>query len=273
MDTTDSPPPVTLGSNLLAPRRRSVARRWLIILSMVVHGGAIAAYVVVGMLRVERLKPDRGRITVSLGMQLPDQTGGPEPGSKPKDPPKPKRDEVKTKIQVDTTVQPTTDTSKISNTGQSRTSTSELPGTGSGHTPSPGSDSTKPPGGGCQGEDCPPPETTTTKKPEPKPEAELTPQDMKLLNTTPDDLRHIQPNDVTKTAIQRDGKAKVVGIVRVCIDERGRISKTSLTKSTGYSAYDSALVTGVRRWTYNPAIKDGVATPACSTVFFTFILK
>ena len=263
----DTSAPVTLGSNLLRPRR-SLARRWVVIVSLIVHAVAIGAYVVVGMLRIERLKPDRGRISVAVGMELPDTGGGPEPGSKPKDVVK-KKD--KPKIEVDVPVQPTKDTSKISNEGQPATTTSTTTGTGPSTGPTTGDTPTKT-GGECTGEDCKKPETTKvepvvkkTKTPTP-----MAPPDFKRLRKTSDADAAIQPSDNDKTAILRSGNTVVRGSVWVCIDETGRVSSTKLTGSTGYSDYDDRLVRGTRTWEYRPAIQDGVAVPTCSNVNFTF---
>jgi TonB family protein len=267
MDT--SAPAITLGSNLLRPRR-SLARRWVIAVSLIVHAAAIGAYIVMGMLRVERLKPDRGRISVAVGLAMPETGGGPEPGSKPKDPPKPKKD--KPKVQVDETVQPTTDTTKISTEGETKTTSTT---TGTGETGTAGLTTGTDPvttTGECTGEDCKQPETKV-EKPEPEKPVAKTPKDFDLLRRTPDDQTKIQPSAVTKTAMQRAGHAVVKGNVKVCLDARGTIRTVTLAKSTGYADYDARLVAGVRTWEYDPAIEKGVPVASCGTVFFTFRMQ
>jgi protein TonB len=46
-------------------------------------------------------------------------------------------------------------------------------------------------------------------------------------------------------------------MLRVSIDERGRVSGVSLIKSSGHSLLDERARTAVQRWTFRPARQNG----------------
>src|SRR5262245_45523583 len=164
----------TFGSRMTTKPRRSKARSWLVTASLVIHAGAIGAYVVLGMMRIEQLKPDRGRIEVAVGPRMQDPGGGPEPGMKPKDPPRPepKKHTTKDIVQAKPTTPVTTDTSDQTPTQATGDTTGTTPGGGGG------TDPTKPPGGGggCVGPDC---------KDDPKPEPPKQETKQEVVNVAP----------------------------------------------------------------------------------------
>jgi TonB family protein len=257
--------PSPLGSRLLRPPRR--AGRWLVLVSLVVHAGAIAAYLVVGMMRIEQLKPERGRVEVAMRRQ-PDPGGGLEPGERPA-PPKPEHRRVTTDR-----VQPRDHVEVAPETPQTPTATT---GTGTALTTG---DPTLPPGpvsGDCVGPSCSDDPTPTTGVPrrEQPPTVELpetvAPPVIQKLRISGD--TQIHPSDVTRTAMLRDGKSKVLGIVKLCLDTAGRVTHASVVKSTGFADYDRLLVGGVRTWRYTPVMIAGRAVPVCSTVSFSFSMK
>jgi TonB family protein len=272
--TTPSAPSTQLrtdiGSNLLLKPRRSAARRWLVIVSFVLHGGAIAAYLLFGLLQVERLSPERGRIEVSLARRMSDPGGGLEPGEKPKTPRPPKPEDKRvTKDRVQPVETPPV------------VAPEQTPTTGGGGnnlTPGTGNDNL-PPGGQCEGADCsddPDAPIVATGKAKPavveqKEDKFVPPVDMKKKRLGGD--TQIVPDQVTRTAMSRDGKSSWTGIVKFCIDTSGRVKSASMAKPTGYPAYDALLLRGVRQWTYSAHTVGGTPVPACSTVKFDFSMQ
>jgi len=277
-DTGSAPgstPSISLGSNLLRPQRRG-ARRWLVIVSLIAHAAAIGAYVVVGMMRIERLTPDKGRISISMGHQI-DPGSGPTPGSKPK-PPKPEQPpQVKT-VKPKVIVQPV---------DQSHISLEQSPSTANDTDDSTGDTDDTGGGGGGGGDPCIGPDCKTgggdpcvganckTGGGDTKPIVEqvenIPPTVIQSLRLSGD--TQIHPSEVALNAMRRDGKTKVLGIVKLCLDTSGRINKVSVLKSTGYPDYDLGLVRGVRTWTYRPHRVNNTPVPVCSTVAFAYLIK
>jgi TonB family protein len=150
---------------------------------------------------------------------------------------------------------------------------SQEPGEGSGDGSGKGSGSA-----GDKGEclfDCGPgPGSAAQPKVElPKPEEpELVPPNVLTMNWLSGE-KQIHPSDTTKTQMMRDGTTRTIGIVKVCIDESGRVASASLSKSTKYPSYDAQLVTAIRDWRYKPFSARGKSVKVCGIVTFVYSIK
>ena len=83
----------------------------------------------------------------------------------------------------------------------------------------------------------------------------------------------IHPSDVTKIAMQRDGRDKTTGVAKVCVSETGAVTQVSMIKSTRYPAYDAQLIAGIKTWTYRPYAAKGRNVKVCGTVTFVYGMK
>lgn len=83
--------------------------------------------------------------------------------------------------------------------------------------------------------------------------------------------RAIVPDDATKVAIARTGRDKIVGSLKLCVDETGTVTVVTLLKSTGFPDYDAKLEREMRTWRYRPYEVNGQAARVCTAV--TFIYK
>lgn len=83
----------------------------------------------------------------------------------------------------------------------------------------------------------------------------------------------IHPNEVTKIAMQRDGRTQTTGIAKVCVSEAGAVTHVSMLQSTKYAAYDATLMDGIRSWTYKPYAAKGRNVKVCGTVTFVYGMK
>jgi TonB family protein len=83
----------------------------------------------------------------------------------------------------------------------------------------------------------------------------------------------IMPSDVTKIAMQRDGREKSIGVAKVCVSETGAVTQVSMIQSTKYPAYDAQLISGIRTWTYKPYAAKGRNVKVCGTVTFVYGMK
>ena len=82
--------------------------------------------------------------------------------------------------------------------------------------------------------------------------------------------KQIWPDDATKTAIYKAHVSRVVGQLRVCIDETGHVESVLPMQSTGFADYDRRLIAGVRLWRYSPYQVDGAPVPVCTSVTFIY---
>ena len=83
----------------------------------------------------------------------------------------------------------------------------------------------------------------------------------------------IHPPDPVKIQMQRDGRDRTLGVVKVCIDTTGRVASVSLASSTKYPAYDEALLRSARTWRYRPHAVNGVPVAACGMVTFVYAIR
>jgi protein TonB len=68
------------------------------------------------------------------------------------------------------------------------------------------------------------------------------------------------PHPPYPEAARRAGQTGIV-MLRVSINERGRVSAVSLTKSSGHSLLDERARTSLQRWIFRPAKRDGKPVP------------
>jgi TonB family protein len=80
------------------------------------------------------------------------------------------------------------------------------------------------------------------------------------------------PRDVYDQ-IYRSGNLQTSAEVKVCLTTVGTVSSVTLRRSSGYPAYDEALVGAVRGWLYRPYTVNGAAVPACGAVKFQYAMK
>jgi protein TonB len=62
-------------------------------------------------------------------------------------------------------------------------------------------------------------------------------------------------------------------VLRVELDEQGRVAKVTLEQSSGSKRLDEAAQTAVKTWRCNPATRDGVAVRAVAMQPFNFVLE
>lgn len=62
-------------------------------------------------------------------------------------------------------------------------------------------------------------------------------------------------------------------VVRVELDESGRVSHTHIVNSSGYSRLDDAALTAVKTWHCRPALRDGQPVQAVALQPFNFVLQ
>jgi TonB family protein len=80
----------------------------------------------------------------------------------------------------------------------------------------------------------------------------------------------VHPSTSTQSMMMRARDTGVTGSIQVCIGTDGSVTSATLSRSTGYSDYDHALLSAVGRWRYQPYRLKDVAVPACSTVTFEY---
>jgi TonB family protein len=131
----------------------------------------------------------------------------------------------------------------------------------------------RPEDGNCSTAPLPPelPAPPALPPPEDRPPPLVAPQILKGLRLRGEVAIH-PPRDVYHEMF-RDRNLKTSGILKVCITKTGAIASVAVAKSTGYRAYDEALVDAARRWVYKPYTVDGVPMPACSTVTFMYQMQ
>lgn len=82
--------------------------------------------------------------------------------------------------------------------------------------------------------------------------------------------QYIEPSDPTKIAIKRDGRARVVVAVRMCLSARGSVTKLRILRSSGYVAYDRLILSKMHGWRYRPFKVNAKPVPVCTSVTFIY---
>ncbi len=248
-------------------------RRWLVGLSLAAHGAGLGALLLLAMWRIDKLAIERGPLTMMVAPPRGGDLGGPKGAGTPP----PKVDKVKPapKVARDT-VQPTpavahTPTLAVATlpevgAGDGSAGTGDGGG-GPGVGPATGTGCTIPPCGTDDGPgDGDPPERVVEKAPQ-----LVAPKVVEGLRIAGDPQIH--PPDPVRIAMSRDGKQRVTGTVKLCLDARGAVSSATVLASTGYPAYDGKLTSGVRTWRYRPYQIGGQAVPVCATVTFVYGMR
>lgn len=62
-------------------------------------------------------------------------------------------------------------------------------------------------------------------------------------------------------------------VLRVELDETGRVDRATITISSGYARIDEAALATVKRWRCSPASRDGAAVRAVAIQPFNFVLE
>ncbi len=118
--------------------------------------------------------------------------------------------------------------------------------------------------GGDYGREAPPPPPP----PPPLPPQNVAPSVLDSYRIAGDTA--ITPNDATKIKIEADGKTKIVGAFKLCVNVDGAVSSVSQLKATGYPSYDADILNGMRQWRYRPYQVNGKAVPVCTAVTFVY---
>jgi periplasmic protein TonB len=101
-----------------------------------------------------------------------------------------------------------------------------------------------------------------TGTPGPPPKAKNVPPHQLEQQKISGDLPHLP--DIVK--IQRKGTGEAVAMVKICIDQGGRVNQVSIIQ--GIPGADSEILSTVRSWKYKPQ-----AIPICSMVKFEFSIN
>ncbi len=80
----------------------------------------------------------------------------------------------------------------------------------------------------------------------------------------------IRPDDSTSQRMAREGVSEVRVTLKLCLDEQGRPSSTSVLRSSGYPSYDDKLEREMASWRYRPYTVDGIPSAVCTTVVFLY---
>lgn len=106
--------------------------------------------------------------------------------------------------------------------------------------------------------------------PPPKPEKPQIVQQTALEASRISGDKNIQPPDTVKTQISRDGKNRVMAVVKMCLTEGGSVKSLNVIKSSGYDAYDRQIKAKMNQWKYRPFKVNGKAVPVCSAITFIY---
>ena len=273
-----------------------MSRRWLISISLIAHAGLGVGAYVLGAWRFDRLDFERRATALAVIMPgAPPAEGGhaPEAAAAPlKQNPK-KRRLTKDVTQPTPKLPPeTVAETSVANTGTEGNGTGEGEGEGTGTGIGDGTPCTSPDCGGSGG-DGPPAVCgngtvelgeacddgnraagdgcSATCASEPPKTVVVAPTVLTGLRLAGD--TQIHPPTTVKTQMQRGGRDRVAGTVKLCLDARGSVASVAMIGTTKYSAYDAVLLDKVRTWRYRPYTVNGAAVPACSTVTFQYSMR
>jgi TonB family protein len=238
-------------------------RKALVTSSLGIHIGVAFGLFVAGVWKIERL--DAGRRPFDLAVSPPPDEGG--GGQESSAAPEFKKKKKQQKQIVTDTVQPTIVKEAAKPAEIPGTSTGSGSGAGSGSGTGMGSGMGSGTGSGTgsgsgSGSGSAAEEETETFVP---------PTVLKGLRIAGD--TQIGAPDYVKTQMIRDGKKQVTGGFRVCVGKQGEIASLTMSKSTGYPAYDRELMSGVKAWRYKPYLLNGKPLQVCSVVTFIYGLQ
>jgi len=99
----------------------------------------------------------------------------------------------------------------------------------------------------------------------------LPPQPMQLVNELSVSCPERIPPKYPLISKRRDEQGRVV--LRVALDEEGRVGQVQIKTSSGFARLDTAAVNAVKKWRCKPAMQNGFAVPAIALQPFVFILE
>ncbi|MBK7192745.1 MAG: TonB family protein [Myxococcales bacterium] len=82
---------------------------------------------------------------------------------------------------------------------------------------------------------------------------------------------HIYPDAATVNEMRRVGLIALRASVEVCIATTGEVTSVSISRSSGYPAYDTKLAHEIARWRYSPRAGNQ-ADPECRVISFKYRL-
>jgi TonB family protein len=235
-------------------------RRWLVSISLVIHVVVVAALFVAGTWRIERLDAATPPFHVGVVLDPPQSSSSGAQATVTEVKLIPKK-HITNRI-VPPTVKPDPTPDPVAEVGTGGGS-GDGSGSGSGSGSGDGSGSGS---GECQFPPCAPPEVPATPPPPP-----LKPRFVSIsaLKRISGDTQ-IQPPDITKIQMSRDGISKATATFTICLDANGALTSIKLAHPSGYSGYDERLAEGIRAWRYQPFMLDGKGAPVCSAVTFIY---
>ena len=77
--------------------------------------------------------------------------------------------------------------------------------------------------------------------------------------------KNLMPGQADAKAMAASGKG-TVGVVKMCLDDKGVPAQLTLLKSTNYPDYDARINAGMRAWRYEPFRVEGKPVPVCTSV-------
>jgi len=250
-------------------QRPSGRRRLIIAGSVAAHAAALAAFVISGMWRIEKLDaaPMANEINVSMVSDAALAGGSPQAKDQAFKP-KPKTEIVKRKIEQ--LAQPV----KVEAAPPQTTPTSDDDTTGGGGGPP--SDRVGA-GGKCDNPPCgidrhALPAPVPALPPPAPPKVTVTEQTLSALRLAGETMIH--PPQPDKVQMMEDHVSHTLGIFQLCISETGSIEEIKKLRSTKYVGYDDKIVETMRTWRYRPyRASDGTFSRACSTVTFSYTIQ
>ena len=261
--THANPSYAPVGNSLL--QNAEPRQRLPLVLSAIVHGGAVLAFVGVALWRIEKLPVERvSEVLLQRGTPLAD--GGGMSAVAPavhaaiqkhvvremRQPDKAKPDEAHADVTV------TTESTGTGGTGNNGDGTGSVAGPPCAVPP-------------CDIDAIAPPIVTPIAAVAPPPPTLVAPSVVEGLRISGN--AQIQPSAEVTNSMQRDGKRKLHGSFKLCLDASGDVTSVSTIAATGYAAYDDALRAGVHSWRYKPYEIGGHAVPVCGMVTFVFQLQ
>lgn len=82
--------------------------------------------------------------------------------------------------------------------------------------------------------------------------------------------KQIVPDEPTRKQMLADRNDKVVASIKMCLDTHGLVTKVTLLKSSGYTAYDSVILGAIKQWTYRPYVVHRTAVVVCTAVVIIY---
>ena len=82
----------------------------------------------------------------------------------------------------------------------------------------------------------------------------------------------IMPPDSVRIAMHRNEQRRLEGTIKMCLDDRGFVTRLRTLRSTGFQAYDRKLMREMRHWRYHPYKVNGKPVPVCAPIVFIYLM-